>query len=96
MGRPGFRATQPAPLLASVAVVAVTLALLPFGGRYLGPGLSFLPMTLSAAACFDILTAWLLAGNFLDTGDRRYLVMACAYLWSLVLMGAYARSRSPE
>ncbi len=87
---PESRATQPAPLLASVAVVAVTLALLPFGGRYLGPGLSFLPMTLSAAACFDILTAWLLAGNFLDTGDRRYLVMACAYLWSLLLMGAYA------
>jgi diguanylate cyclase (GGDEF)-like protein len=92
MGRPGLRATQPAPLLASVAVVAVTLALLPWAARYLGPGMSFLPMTLSAIACFDILTAWLLAGNFLDTGDRRFLVMACAYLWSLVLMGAYALS----
>ena len=90
MGRPGFRATQPAPLLASVAVLTVTLALLPWAGRYLGPGLGFLPMMLSAAACFDILTAWLLAGNFLDTGDRRFLVMACAYLWSLLLMGAYA------
>jgi diguanylate cyclase (GGDEF)-like protein len=90
MGRPGLRLTQPAPLFASVAVVAVTLALMPWAGRYLGPGMSFLPMTLSAIACFDILTAWLLAGNFLDTGDRRFLVMACAYLWSLMLMGAYA------
>ena len=52
--------------------------------------MSFLPMTLSAIACFDILSAWLLAGNFLDTGDRRFLVMACAYLWSLMLMGGYA------
>jgi diguanylate cyclase (GGDEF)-like protein len=90
MGRSGLRLTQPAPLFASAAVVAVTLALVPWAGRHLGPGLSFLPMTLSATACFDILTAWLLAGNFLDTGDRRFLVMACAYLWSLLLMGAYA------
>ena len=90
MGRPGLRLTQPAPLFASVAVVAVTLALMPWAGRQFGSGLGFLPMTLSAAACFDILSAWLLAGNFLDTGDRRFLVMACAYLWSLLLMGAYA------
>jgi diguanylate cyclase (GGDEF)-like protein len=89
MGRPGLRLTQPAPLFASVGVVAVTLALMPWAGRHLGPSMSFLPMTLSAIACFDILTAWLLAGSFLDTGDRRFLVMACAYLWSLVLMGAY-------
>jgi diguanylate cyclase (GGDEF)-like protein len=89
MGRPGLRATQPAPLFASVAVVAVTVAILPWAGHQLGPGTSFLPMTLSAIACFDILSAWLLAGNFLDTGDRRFLVMACAYLWSLVLMGGY-------
>ena len=89
MSRPGQRLTQPAPLFASVAVIAVTLALMPWAGRHLGPGMSFLPMTLSAIACFDILTAWLLAGNFLDTGDRRFLLMACAYLWSLVLMGAY-------
>ena len=90
MGRPAVRLTQPGPLLASVAVVAVTLALMPWASRHVGPGMSFLPMTLSAIACFDILTAWLLAGNFLDTGDRRFLVMACAYLWSLVLMVAYA------
>ena len=89
MGRPGLR-TQPAPLFASVAVVAATVALMPWAGHQLGRGMSFLPMTLSAIACFDILSAWLLAGNFLDTGDRRFLVMACAYLWSLVLMGAYA------
>jgi diguanylate cyclase (GGDEF)-like protein len=92
MGRSGLRATQPAPLVASVAVVAATLALMPWAARYLGPGMSFLPMTLSAIACFDILSAWLLAGNYLDTGDRRFLVMACAYLWSLLLMGAYALS----
>ena len=92
MGRSGLRATQRAPLFASVAVVAVTLALMPWAGRYYGPGMSFLPMTLSAIACFDILSAWLLAGNFLDTGDRRFLFMSCAYLWSLMLMGAYALS----
>lgn len=90
MGRPVLRLTQPAPLVASVAVVAVTLALMPWASRHVGPGMSFLSMTLSAIACFDILTAWLLAGSFLDTGDRRFLVMACAYLWSLALMGAYA------
>jgi diguanylate cyclase (GGDEF)-like protein len=92
MGRSGLRARQPAPLFASAAVLAVTLALMPWAARYLGPGMSFLPMTLSAIACFDVLSAWLLAGNFLDTGDRRFLVMACAYLWSLLLMAAYALS----
>jgi diguanylate cyclase (GGDEF)-like protein len=90
MGRSGLRLTQPAPLFASVAVAAVTLALMPWAGHHLGPALSFLPMTLSAIACFDVLTAWLLAGNYLDTGDRRFLLMACAYVWSLLLMGAYA------
>ena len=41
-------------------------------------------------ACFDIMSVWLLAGEYLDTGDRRLLGMALAYLWSLLLMGGYA------
>jgi diguanylate cyclase (GGDEF)-like protein len=32
---------------------------------------------------------WLLAGEYLDTGDRRMLGMMLAYLWSLLLMGGY-------
>jgi diguanylate cyclase (GGDEF)-like protein len=70
--------------------VLVTLVMLPFGSHHLGPTTSFVPAVLATVACFDIMSVWLLAGEYLDTGDRRLLGMTLAYLWSLLLMAGYA------
>jgi diguanylate cyclase (GGDEF)-like protein len=72
------------------AATLVTVLVLPFGGRQLGPSVSFVPALLSVVACFDIMSAYLLIGDYRDRGDVRLLVMACAYLWSLTVMAGYA------
>ena len=84
-----FRTQRSTRLVSSIAVL-VTLSVLPLGSVQLGPTTSFVPAVLATVACFDIMSVWLLAGEYLDTGDRRMLGMALAYLWSLLLMGGYA------
>lgn len=78
------------PLIVGCLVVAMTLALLPFGGLRGGASTSFVPAMLAIVLCFDVLSVYLLVGDFRDSGEPRVLVMAAAYSWSLVLMGAYA------
>jgi len=70
--------------------VLVTALVLPIGGRQLGPSVSFVPALLSVVACFDIMSAYLLVGDYRDRGELRLLVMACAYWWSLTVMAGYA------
>ncbi len=73
-----------------VAVLA-TVALLPICGRILGrTNAGFVVAVIAVVACFDLLSMWLLAGEYRDTGDRRMLAMALAYLWSLILVTGYA------
>ena len=67
----------------------VTVFVLPIGGRQIGPSVSFVPAVLSVVACFDIMSAYLLVGDYRDRGDPRLLVMACAYSWSLTVMAGY-------
>jgi len=55
-----------------------------------GPTVSFLPGVLATVTCFDVICLFLLAGDYVDSGDRRILVTSWAYLWSLVTMGGYA------
>jgi diguanylate cyclase (GGDEF)-like protein len=55
-----------------------------------GPAASFLPALLAVVACFDVMSVYLVVGEFRDSGDRRVLMMSCAYMWSLVTMAAYA------
>jgi diguanylate cyclase (GGDEF)-like protein len=83
-------AAQRSTLIVSSIAVLVTLLVLPLGGRHLGATTSYVPAILATVACFDIMSVWLLAGEYLDTGDRRLLGMTLAYLWSLLLMGGYA------
>jgi hypothetical protein len=78
------------PLLACALAVVVTAAVLPVGPTMLGPTTSFVPAMLAAVGCFDAISVALLAGDFLDTGDRRVLATSGAYLWSLVVMAGYA------
>jgi len=63
-------------MVVSVATCGVTAAVLPFGAAQLGATVSFLPAVLAAVTCFDIISVYLLAGDYRDTGDRRILVTA--------------------
>jgi len=72
------------------AAMLVTVVVLPVAGRQLGPTVSFVPALLSVVACFDIMSGYLLVGDYRDHGDVRLLVMACAYWWSLTVMAGYA------
>jgi len=85
------RIASPRPLLvAALVTIGVTAVLLPVGAGELGPTRSFLPAMLAIVACFDVLSVYLLVGEFHDHGDRRVLVMSLAYVWSLVTMLGYA------
>lgn len=79
-----------APLVLTLAAVLLTAALIPFCTRNLGVTTSYLPAVLAMVTCFDVMSLWLLCGEYADTGDRRMLAMAAAYLWSLCLMAGYA------
>jgi diguanylate cyclase (GGDEF)-like protein len=68
----------------------VTLALIPISGHHLAATTTYLPAILAVVTAFDVLSMWLLTGEYKDSGDRRLLVMGSAYLWSLILMGGYA------
>jgi hypothetical protein len=63
-----------------LGLLAGCLALLPFLRDSLGESRLFLPACLSAAAAFDLLTAALLAVQFLARGSSQRLLLACAFL----------------
>lgn len=81
---------QRAPAIVCAVALAVTVALVPVGAHQLGSTPSYVPAILAAVACFDVMSVWLLIGEYLDSGERRMLVMAAAYLWSLLVMTGYA------
>jgi diguanylate cyclase (GGDEF)-like protein len=72
------------------AVVLATVILVPLSRHQLQSSYSFMPAMLSVVACFDVISVYLLVGDYRDRGDVRLLMMAWAYAWSLVLMGGYA------
>jgi diguanylate cyclase (GGDEF)-like protein len=75
---------------AAAVLVLASAALLPVAAHQLGPTVSFLPGMLAVVACFDLMSVYLLVGEYRDTGDRRILAMSWCYVWSLVLMGGYS------
>lgn len=79
------------PLLVTALVsLAVTGALIPVAQVQLGASVSFVPALIAVVAVFDLMSAYLLLGDFLDRGHARVLVMAGAYVWSLLTMAGYA------
>jgi diguanylate cyclase (GGDEF)-like protein len=78
------------PAIVSATIVVATAAIATLGQRQLTATGSFMPALLAVVACFDLLSVYLLMGEYRDTGDRRLLAMCVAYVWSLVLMGGYA------
>ena len=78
------------PLVVAFVAMLATVLVVPFARHPLGPSISFVPAMLAVVACFDVMSVYLLVGDYLDNGDLRLLAMSWAYLWSLVLMGGYA------
>jgi diguanylate cyclase (GGDEF)-like protein len=77
-------------LFAGGAVVIASASVVPFAGHVVGPTGSFVPAMLAVVLCFDLMSTYLLITNFLDTGELRMVLMAGAYLWSMVLLSGYA------
>jgi len=65
------------------------MALLPLGTIQGPVSSSFVPAMVSVVACFDLISVYLLVGDYRDRGDLRLLVMAAAYTWSLIVMLGY-------
>ncbi|WP_211357168.1 sensor domain-containing diguanylate cyclase [Nocardioides rubriscoriae] len=74
----------------SGVTVLASAAVLPWGAVALGPSVSFVPAMIGIVTVFDVLSVYLLVGDYRDGGDLRLLAMASAYAWSLVAMSAYA------
>jgi len=74
----------------AVATVTATAALLPLGYLTVGHSVSFVPAMIGIVTVFDLMSVYLLVGDYRDRGDVRLLAMAGGYVWSLVVMIAYA------
>ena len=89
--RVGKLTPRTARVAVSVAAVLATVVIARVGDDHqLVPSVSFLAAALAVVACFDVLSVYLLVGEFRDSGDRRILVMSVAYLWSLLAMTGWA------
>lgn len=77
-------------VLTGCAVLLTTAVLLPASRLQLDASASFLPAMLAVVAGFDLISVYLLTGDYRDRGDPRLLIMAWAYAWSLAVMAGYA------
>lgn len=86
----GHRFSKRPLVLTAIFLTVLTGLLLPVGTHQLPSTVSFMPAMIGIVACFDVMSVYLLLGDYRDRGDLRMLVMALAYMVSLVLMGGYA------
>jgi diguanylate cyclase (GGDEF)-like protein len=77
-------------VVTALAALAVTAGLLPFAHDQLGTSVSFVPALIAVVFVIDLMSVYLLLGDFQDRGSVRILLMAGAYAWSLVVMTGYA------
>ncbi len=81
--------SHPGLLIGLVALTLLVLCLLPVSGRQLAGRASFAPAMISLVGVLDLLSALLMLVEFRDKGDRKLLVLAGAYLYSLVVLLGY-------
>lgn len=86
----GVRRVPWATLIVAAVLAFSTGALMPVAVVQASPANSFMPALIATVTVFDVMSAYLLLGDFRDRGDRRSLVMALAYVWSLIVMTGYA------
>jgi diguanylate cyclase (GGDEF)-like protein len=77
-------------LLTAAVVAGVSTGIMPFVHVQLNASTSFMPALIAAVTVFDVMSVYLLAGEFRDTGELRNLVTTVAYTWSLAMMLGYA------
>lgn len=77
-------------VVALLTVVAIVGTLAPWARVPLAPEGGFVAVVLTATLCFDALSVAFLLVSFRDSGDRRVLVLAAAYLVALLLAAGYA------
>lgn len=87
---PTGRASKLPLLVTALVSLTVTGVLIPVSQVQLGASVSFVPALIAVVAVFDLMSAYLLLGDFLDRGHIRILVMAAAYVWSLLMMTGYS------
>ena len=93
-GRPaGARDDGPPPRrvwLWLAGVVVIVASVQPYSGVQIGPRPSFVPAMLSLVFGLDLLTALLLVREFRESGNRRAIALASAYVLSLGVLAGYA------
>lgn len=89
MYRARIRTVLRGPILVSTATLIFTAGFLTVAGTKLSAAPSFVPALLSIVVCFDLMSVYLLLGEYRDKGDPRLLAMCAAYVWSLFLMVGY-------
>ncbi len=75
-----------------IAAVAAFAVMTPFAREPLGRSDAFIPAYESALAICDLLTAVLLFGQFARSGMKSLLVLACAYLFNVLMIVPHALS----
>jgi PAS domain S-box-containing protein len=80
-------------LLLSLVLVALLVAyVLPMSASGLGGSAGFMPAMVGLVVGLDLISGALLIGAFGYSGDRRALVLASSYLFSLVVLAGFSAS----
>lgn len=80
-------------LLLSLVPVALLVAyVLPISGSTVGGSTAFMPAMLALVAGLDLISAVLLTSQFRAAGDRRALVLASSYVFSLSVLAGFSAS----
>ena len=77
-------------VVAGLLVVVVVVCVLPFSRIDLGGRSTFVPAIFPLVCGLDLLCAALLVRQFRDSGDVRVILVASAYVFSLVVLGGCA------
>lgn len=72
-----------------VTVALLVLCIQPFSATPLGGWSSFVPAMLALVGVLDVISAVLLVRQYRDVGDRRALVLAFSYVFSLTVLSGY-------
>lgn len=76
--------------MSMIAVAVTVVGVTPFGALALGGRVSFVPAMIATVGTLDLLSTILLLRQFRISGDRRALVLATSYVFSLAVLAGYA------
>jgi PAS domain S-box-containing protein len=77
-------------LVPALTLWALVIVLKPVLDIHLAEPPAFIPVVVALVCCFNVLSAVLLVGQFRHSGEPRALALACAYVFSLVIMVGWA------